>query len=83
MSFVNQRTLFVIDDSGADTEQLLAHVEPAKDEDVRCVLACDEYDFNGRSNWVWVRLQNGELILGCYPQGDTYTKFENRCTGEL
>jgi len=30
----------------------------------------------GRSAWRWFRLANGDLILGCYPKGDTYFETE-------
>lgn len=29
-------------------------------------------DPDGRSQWVWVRLPDGDLILGIFPQGATY-----------
>lgn len=29
-----------------------------------------------RSPWLWVRLANGDLILGCFPQGDLYLETE-------
>jgi hypothetical protein len=29
-------------------------------------------DNDGRSDFVWLRLPNGDLILGVWPQGDTY-----------
>lgn len=30
----------------------------------------------GRSPWVWIRLANGDLLLGCFPQADTYMEIE-------
>lgn len=32
----------------------------------------DEDDDNGRSQTVAIRLPNGDLVLGFFPQGDTY-----------
>ena len=31
---------------------------------------------DGRSDWMWFRLANGDLILGCWPRGDTYEATE-------
>lgn len=33
-------------------------------------------DGDGRSEWMWVRLPDGTLIFGCFPQGDTYFAYE-------
>ena len=35
----------------------------------------DEHD--GRSEWVWVTLLNGDLMLACFPHGDTYEVLVN------
>ncbi len=44
---------------------------------VLTVLAADESSENdGRSQWVWVRFPNGDLLLGTFPQGDTYFSTE-------
>lgn len=50
---------------------------PALPESVQTVLAASEDDEDGRSEWLWVRLPNGDLILGVYPQGDTYFATEH------
>lgn len=31
---------------------------------------------DGRSEWHWFRLANGDLILGTFPHGDTYFETE-------
>lgn len=31
---------------------------------------------DGRSEWHWFRLANGDLILGVFPRGDTYMETE-------
>ena len=38
-------------------------------------------DGGGRSAWMWVRLPDGTLIFGCFPQGVTYfaTEEDHRC----
>lgn len=59
-----------------DGERVIATIKPADPEIVQQVLAADESDDDGRSQWVWVRLPNGDLILGVYPQGDTYFECE-------
>jgi hypothetical protein len=50
----------------------LGRIIPAKPEDVTKVLAAAENDPDGRSQFVWLRLANGDLMLGVFPQGDTY-----------
>ncbi len=51
-------------------------IHPASKESVRTVLAANEDCPDGRSNWVWLRLPNGDLALGVFPQGDTYFDVE-------
>jgi hypothetical protein len=36
------------------------------------VLTRQTNDPDGRSPWVWLRLANGDLVLGTFPRGDTY-----------
>ena len=70
----NMQTHRVLDDD--EPERTIAMVHPAKPEYVRLVLDADESSADGRSPWMWVRLPNGDLILGVYPQGDTYLACE-------
>lgn len=35
------------------------------------------YEDDGRSGWRWIRLANGDLILGVFPHGDTYFAVED------
>lgn len=51
-------------------------IETAPKEAVEYVLAADENSLDGCSQWVWVRLPNGDLVLGVFPQGDTYLSTE-------
>lgn len=60
---------------------LLAYVRPADGQAVQDVLAAEEESPDGRSGWMWVRLPNGDLILGVYPQGDTYFATEGDHSG--
>ena len=54
----------------------IASVHPAAQAARLRVLNADEFSDDGRSNWVWVRLRNGDLILGVFPQGETYEAVE-------
>lgn len=38
----------------------------------------DEMD--GRSEWLWVRFANGDLMCGFFPHGDTYFEHEEERT---
>lgn len=40
------------------------------------VLAQSTSSMDGRSEWLWLRLPNGDLVLGVFPQGDTYFATE-------
>lgn len=59
-----------------DPERVIATVHPASPESVALVAAASENDPDGRSQPMWIRLPNGDLILGVYPQGDTYFECE-------
>ncbi len=52
------------------------YIENAPEEAVKFVLGADQESNDGRSQWVWVRLQNGDLVLAVFPQGDTYFHTE-------
>lgn len=54
----------------------IAWVHPASKKSVKLVLDATTDGHDGRSNWMWVRLPNGDLILGVYPQGATYETVE-------
>ncbi len=41
------------------------------------IINASEQGEDGRSPWVWVRLASGDLILGVFPQGDTYFATES------
>ncbi len=55
----------------------LVRSAPASPELVALVLNASEDSGDGRSEWRWFRLPNGDLILGVYPQGDTYFATES------
>lgn len=77
------REVFMIDEeTGADTDQVLLTSAPADINVARWVLSqAVEPEGgvsarDGRSGMQWFRLQNGDLILGCYPQGECYEATE-------
>lgn len=57
----------------------IASVKVASDEAAKLVMDSTPGDSDGRSSWMWVRLANGDLVLGVFPRGDTYFNVE----GEL
>lgn len=59
-----------------DKSRVIAMVHPASEASVQAVVTADPKSDDGRSPWMWVRLPNGDLILGVYPQGDTYLAVE-------
>ena len=54
----------------------LAFIHPASTEIVTKVLNANELSSDGRSQWMWLRLPNGDLILGVFPMGNTYEMCE-------
>lgn len=60
-----------------DNNRVLARIHPASEKSVALVLDADPLSNDGRSNWCWVRLPNGDLVLGVFPQGDTYCAVED------
>lgn len=44
----------------------------ASEAAIEIMLKADPESMDGRSQWVWMRLPNTDLVFGCYPQGDTY-----------
>lgn len=44
----------------------------AKPEDILRVIEANEQDKDGRSQWLWIMLPNGDILLGTFPQGATY-----------
>tara|TARA_R110000822_G_scaffold174149_1_gene313783 strand:+ start:771 stop:1010 length:240 start_codon:yes stop_codon:yes gene_type:complete len=55
-----------------DTEHVAVTEFPATKEAIEFVLAARVGDPDGRSEFKFFRLQNGDLIMGCYPCGSTY-----------
>lgn len=54
--------------------------KPASDEAVSVMLKADPTSMDGRSNWLWFTLPNGDVIFGCFPEGDTYETLREDMT---
>lgn len=52
-------------------------IHPAPDRVVEAVLAAPIGTGDGRSPWMFLRLPNGDLMIGVFPQGDTYMKIDD------
>jgi hypothetical protein len=63
--------------SGDIVDEIVCRTD-AKPEHARLVLAHRDDIPDGRSQFQWFRLANGDLILGVFPQGDLY---EMLCNG--
>ena len=77
MSKMDEHVIYAIDENGRETQRLVALVKPASNDSVTTVLSASENDEDGRSNWLWIRLASGDLVLGVFPQGETYMATEN------
>jgi len=74
---VTDTDLRVVPVNEPDLSLPLAKVHPANPSVAARVINARVDDPDGRSQWMWVRLPNGDLILGVYPQGDTYFCVEH------
>jgi hypothetical protein len=59
-------------------ERVTLYISNASPESVATVLAADEHaeDGDARSQWVWLRTPNGDLVLAVFPQDGTYFATE-------
>jgi hypothetical protein len=55
---------------------VLVQYYPATERGIATMLAANPDDEDGRSEWLWIRLANGDLIFGCFPQAGTYFELE-------
>lgn len=69
------RPIFGQDEDGDARETVAAWVTEADTAVARHVLA-QAVGPNGRSGFKWFRFENGDLVLGVYPRGDTYFATE-------
>ena len=68
----------ILNDSGDPIEAgaPIAHVQWARPSAVKRLLEAEIGTGEGRSGFFWVRLHNGDLMLGVFPQGATYESLE-------
>jgi hypothetical protein len=57
---------------------IIATLIEASDEEAEKLLANDDDNYDGRSPFYWIRLANGDLMLGVFPCGDTYEQISER-----
>jgi hypothetical protein len=73
MTKIGDRTYFATNDGSPVVPIRLKTASP---EHVLRVIMQNEDDPDGRSEWLWVTLPNGDVILGTFPQGTTYEASE-------
>jgi hypothetical protein len=73
---MSRAEVYHIYNTSEELEPYIATVYPASQKSIEQVLTADVDDSDGRSQFVWVRLANGDLFLGVYPQGETYFAVE-------
>lgn len=73
---VEPHGLYTEDENGNPTNQV-GWIEPAKPEDAAKMLATPMEGDDNRSEWFWLRMQDGTLIFATYPQGETYMEFSD------
>ncbi len=58
--------------------KVLATFQPASQAAVNAILAADDNPERGftRSEFLWIRFSNGDLVLGVFPQDEAYFAFE-------
>jgi hypothetical protein len=78
MSKLKERNLYAFKDTGDidDVDIYVATVAPASEEGIKIVTDANPDSDDGRSPFMWVLLANGDLLLGVFPQGETYEKLE-------
>lgn len=64
------------DENGEPITQI-AWIEPATEAQAAEMIDLPTTGHDARSDWAWFRLQNGDLIFGCFPQGDTYMNYSD------
>jgi len=69
---------YINPETGAPTGERLAWTKPASTDAVAAIAIADPNLEDGftRSEWLWIRLANGDLILGTFPQDEAYFTYE-------
>lgn len=60
----------------SDGRRVIAWGFPASKESVAKVMSAEVGADDGRSDFKWLRLENGDLMLGVFPRGATYEDVE-------
>lgn len=72
---------YIEDETGRDTDQVAAYIHEASEKSVNYILGLpidkdQRMTDEARSEWVWLRLQDGTLALATFPQADAYSAVE-------
>lgn len=59
-----------------ETPRVLGWMQRAAPYVAQMVIDADTRTGDGRSEWFWVRMANGDLMLATFPQGETYMATE-------
>lgn len=79
MGIIGETSIHDVDpETGRDTDRVIAMTQPASADAVAIVLTADPDGDSGlvRSEWLWIRLGNGDVILGVFPQDEAYFATE-------
>lgn len=61
--------------------ETIAQLKRASAESIKRVTTAPVNGFTGRSQWFWIRLADGGLVLATYPRGDLYFETEPDWSG--
>jgi hypothetical protein len=61
--------------------ETIAQSKPASAESIKRVTTAPVSRCVGRSQWVWIRLASGDLVIATYPRGDLYFETEPDWSG--
>jgi len=64
-----------------DDDEIIATQFRASPDKAEMVIRQSDESNDGRSKWSWFVLANGDVILGCFPMGDTFERISQ--SGEL
>jgi hypothetical protein len=78
VSRIGESTITADRQDFGDNPSEFAWTKPASTDAVAALLVADPDLKDGftRSEWLWIRLATGDLILGVFPQDEGYFMFE-------